>query len=219
MQRYEALRNTMIETNIGSEDELLVDKSHLEEMQQDSYQMAHDKVQSIPDFKIDHFHNEYLDEFIKEVKAYNIKKGNAVYEDTQMNVLQELRASDDVRTPYVEEIEEESYFDSISSQVASLVKEYNEHTEEEIINEENQVEAIDEIQENITHSQNEELLEETRKMSLKIDEYKDNVETINDKVSQTNTILNVIIVILILLILVVIAFAIWYVLLRNNHAI
>lgn len=43
------------------------------------------------------FNNEYLDEFINEVKSYNIEKGLRTTEDTQMNILNELRSANTVR--------------------------------------------------------------------------------------------------------------------------
>lgn len=39
------------------------------------------------------FNNEYLDEFIDEVKQYNISKGLRTVEDTELNILSELRGT------------------------------------------------------------------------------------------------------------------------------
>ena len=55
------------------------------------------------------FNNEYLDEFIDEVKQYNIKKGLRSMEDTDLNILNELRGNSRKTSPnYFKEKEEDS---------------------------------------------------------------------------------------------------------------
>ncbi len=236
ISRYKELRDTMLETKIDSEDVLEVNIEDLEN--EKTYQPSREKVQIVPEFIIDDFHNEYLDEFIKEVKEYNIRKGNAFSEDTQLNVLQELKNKDDLRTPYIEEIdefEEINYFDDISKQVAALLNETPVEKTEEVPTETPQV--VENIVEEVPHQEEvpvieekvnapsensvqkieqEDLLEETRKINLKIEEYKQNVETITTNVSKANTILNVVIVILIIFILIIIGLAVWFVLMVNK---
>lgn len=242
ISRYKELRDTMLETKIDSEDVLEVNIEDLES--EKTYQPSREKVQIVPEFIIDDFHNEYLDEFIKEVKEYNIRKGHAFSEDTQLNVLQELKNKDDLRTPYIEEIdefEEINYFDDISKQVAALLNETpleTTHEEQKITQEtspvitetvENVVEEVTkqeeipvieevsaQVESNTQKTEQEDLLEETRKINLKIEEYKQNVETITSNVSKANTILNVVIVILIIFILIIIGLAIWFVLMVNK---
>lgn len=54
------------------------------------------------------FRNEYLDDFINEVREYNIKKGNRENENTQIDILNQLQASTrPKRSTYVESIQEE----------------------------------------------------------------------------------------------------------------
>lgn len=55
----------------------------------------------------DTFTNEYLDDFIREVREYNIKKGNRESEDTQIDILSQLNAVNRAkRAHYVEDIKE-----------------------------------------------------------------------------------------------------------------
>ncbi len=57
---------------------------------------------------IGEFRNEYLDDFINEVREYNIKKGNRDNEDTQIDILNRLNSvSRAKRSDYVQNIEEE----------------------------------------------------------------------------------------------------------------
>lgn len=232
VQRYAELREKMMETDVASQEGITIKKEHLEEIEPQSYQPLREKV-ATPSFKIDEFHNEYLDDFIKEVKAYNIRKGNAVSENTQINILQELR-NVDVRQPYMEEIEdnadEVNYFDDISKQVAALIQDVeNESLIEEIVQkqaqsiEEEVIEENEEVKEEIVeqpivesespkNTDTEELLEETRKIQVKMDAYQENVDNISSSVKRTNMILNIIISILIVLILIVIGLAVVYML-------
>lgn len=68
------------------------------------------------------FTNEYLDDFIQEVREYNIRKGTREYEDTQVDILSQLNAVNRAkRSQYVEPIPMEEH--NVSDQFASLTKE------------------------------------------------------------------------------------------------
>lgn len=86
------------------------------------------------------FRNEYLDDFINEVREYNIKKGNRESEDTQIDILNQLQAvSRPKRSDYIQNIDERpeanTQHSEIAAQVMNLIKE-----EEE--DEKNQAEAM-----------------------------------------------------------------------------
>lgn len=67
----------------------------------------HDAAQSKHDIS-DTFTNEYLDDFIREVREYNIRKGNRESEDTQADILYQLNSTNRAkRSHYVQEINEE----------------------------------------------------------------------------------------------------------------
>lgn len=60
------------------------------------------------------FTNEYLDDFIKEVRQYNIRKGTRESENTQVDILNQLNAVNRAkRTHYVESIQDETPVESI----------------------------------------------------------------------------------------------------------
>jgi len=82
------------------------------------------------------FRNEYLDDFINEVREYNMKKGNRENENTQIDILNKLNAvSRAKRADYVERIEEDGREseepkdvlnrDEIAAQVKSMVEAEN----------------------------------------------------------------------------------------------
>lgn len=60
------------------------------------------------DMSMSDFRNEYLDDFINEVREYNIKKGNRENENTQIDILNQLNAvSRAKRSDYVQNIVDE----------------------------------------------------------------------------------------------------------------
>jgi len=60
------------------------------------------------DSTMQEFRNEYLDDFINEVREYNIKKGNRESENTQIDILNQLHAvSRAKRSDYIQNIEDE----------------------------------------------------------------------------------------------------------------
>lgn len=95
----------------------------------------------------DTFTNEYLDDFIKEVRDYNIKKGNRESENTQADILYQLNASNRAkRSQYIQEIKDDIVEepkktvlskDDIALEVANLLR-------EDIDEESHDLKAIDE---------------------------------------------------------------------------
>lgn len=86
------------------------------------------------DATMQEFRNEYLDDFINEVREYNIKKGNRESENTQIDILNRLNAvSRAKRSDYIQNIEEEvsepkqeeavQNREDIAAQVKSLLEE------------------------------------------------------------------------------------------------
>lgn len=83
------------------------------EIKEDDYQPEREKVveETPVNETVDHneFTNEYLDDFIKEVRQYNIRKGTRESENTQVDILNQLNAINRAkRTQYVESIQDET---------------------------------------------------------------------------------------------------------------
>lgn len=103
---------------------------------------SHAKEDSVEIKTKDSFTNEYLDDFMKEVREYNIKKGNRDFEDTEVDILHQLHPSArQKRAHYVEEIKDEvnkQENEMIALEVASLLDDVNDIDDEiveEVINE------------------------------------------------------------------------------------
>lgn len=66
----------------------------------------------------DEFVNEYMDDFIKEIREYNIRKGIREHEDTQIDILSQLN-------PHVKRTE---YIDDIDDSASSVIEEAAQNT-------------------------------------------------------------------------------------------
>ena len=77
------------------------------------------------DSTIGEFRNEYLDDFINEVREYNIKKGNRDNEDTQIDILNRLNS--------VSRAKRSDYVQNIAEEVSEPAKETNQNLDREEI--------------------------------------------------------------------------------------
>ena len=127
VKRYEDLRKQIEDDSIGSDtlpQEQLQDYAkRLNELdssifkkvsirEDEAYTPERErKVQddfSLVEATTDDFRNEYLDDFINEVREYNIKKGTRENEDTQIDILNRLNSvSRAKRSDYIEKIDED----------------------------------------------------------------------------------------------------------------
>lgn len=120
VKKYEALRKSI------EMDNAIDASSHIKEPQTKEVLKTFDtsvfkKIDIVDDDKIakrakdeelkkdeeekDTFTNEYLDDFIKEVREYNIRKGNRESENTEVDILYQLNAANRAkRTHYIQEI-------------------------------------------------------------------------------------------------------------------
>lgn len=166
------------------------------------------------------FRNEYLDEFIDEVKQYNIKKGLRSVEDTQTNILNELRGVTvkDIHVPLKTEEDKtevsepqakedkpaEQFKESLASQIQKLLEETNEE------------EKTDEQAVVINNALNEEILAQTTEIKKQIDDYSDELDKVNSKVNSTNKMLNVILVLLFIALLVVLGGLFYFLVIKRG---
>lgn len=181
------------------------------------------------------FDNEYLDEYISEVKQYNRDQGLLVSDDTGKNILNEIYGDKVpvINKPYQNKME--NTVPDIPFQTPS-VNPYSDFSDEdlektrsdialEVQNLINSNTLYDPVQETSTpvqndndfdKSQRDKLIEETDKMRLQLDEYEDNLDDVEDKIQSTNRILNFILVLLIFALIVVLGFVVYWILLNKG---
>lgn len=142
VKKYEELRksietdnhvDTKEEATLHNDDTLKrFDSSVLKkaEIKEDTYQPGREKVieevkeEAAPQGDEAGFTNEYLDDFIREVRQYNIRKGTRECENTQVDILNQLNAVNRAkRTQYVEKIEDEEPEETmVSTPVKQILK-------------------------------------------------------------------------------------------------
>ncbi len=227
------------------------------------------------------FDNDYLDEYIREVKQYNIDQGHAVSDKTSLNVLNQLDATRKMQEassaplrpyprpatspapapkpvpepvkpavkqpkpkpkPKVEEITNETsdipYFvphggsfggsentermdpipstapeedtktmskEDIMAEVQSLVNGKRTGTSDYMTD--------DSYRSHLDSDRNtrQQLLNETTQMRAQLDDYEDNLSEVNDKMNQTNRILNIVLIVLIVAVAVLLLIVLYWI--------
>jgi len=164
------------------------------------------------------FNNEYLDEFINEVKQYNVKKGLRTAEDTQTNILNGIRRNDEHKiqptktTDINQDVSNEST-ESISAQMQVLINDETDNTElvkPPVSPEVPIVQTVD------NSALREEMMEETLRLKKQIESQDNELSLVNDHVTNTNRILNFVLVILFLTLLVALGCLAYYLLLNRG---
>lgn len=155
VKKYEDLRKQIEDDGLGSEtlpDEKLQDYAQrLNEIdptifkkvavsEEEPYTPERERIVPKPDYRdeanTDEFHNEYLDDFINEVREYNIKKGTRENEDTQIDILNQLNAvSRAKRSDYLQNIEEVKVQPEVESKTTATKEEIAEQVKNLIVEE------------------------------------------------------------------------------------
>lgn len=179
------------------------------------------------------FRNEYLDEYINEVKQYNIEQGLSMASNTQIDILRELKG--EKPKPVVKKkadgIDINQGIPSMNSIPVDNTEEMQ-RTREDIASTVQQMIANDDFDFDVDENtekmerlesdfrkekaERERLLNETHQLRTQLDEYEDNLSDVNDKVKHTNRILNFVLVVLIFALLVVLAIVLYWILLSKG---
>lgn len=157
---------------------------------------------------------DYIDEYIKEAKVYNIERGLRNAENTQLNILNQMNIIPQRTNEYFEElVEQPQTFEEISTKVLEMTGELNviDDTEEELnlddviknlSSQEDEIEKsfvesafLDSMEPQFVEStmnleESKILLEETKQLRLVVEEYGEEVEELHDDVKKTHSILN-----------------------------
>lgn len=154
------------------------------------------------------FNNEYLDQFIEEVKQYNMRKGYRKSDDTKSEVLLKVKEISEPQKSQPQpmaikhDIETDDFVENdqtISMQVQQLVN--DDDFEEEIL----PVVNFNDL--------NNEFLQKTQELNMKLEAYQHEMTEVNDRVINTNRLLNFLIALLILGLVVVMGVVIYWILL------
>jgi hypothetical protein len=165
--------------------------------------------------QISSFNNEYLDEFISEVKQYNIKKGLRAVEDTQTNILKEVlkkdievKKEDQVIDKEINTIDQEM----ITSEMQKMID--TDYQPNDIDNEfeDEMIKPAQEVSHHDVSYNNEEILAETAKLKKIVQDHDNELLEVNNHVSSTNRILNFVLIILFLTLLLALGGLVYFLL-------
>lgn len=171
------------------------------------------------------FNNEYLDDFIEEVKNYNIKKGYRNQEDTESNIFSQAHrenkasVSETKRQPLFStqtkfdqldepvDLSEEEL--SLTNEIKLVIK-----SESDVLPENGAIKPFTDKTEEQDHMQG--VLEETQKMRVQLDEYEKELVGVNINVNKSNRLLNFIVIVMVLVLLVMLGMAVYWVLVARG---
>lgn len=204
-----------------------------------------DTLSTFDNNKNNDFNNEYLDEYIDEVKQYMMDKGLMVSDNTQQNILRELKGERPKKKVDIEQKVDDSNTKQDTMEVPSfanqtLPSEFNDISIEDIKKRDNitsemkkvvnsqpkydffddsdSYDTISNLESSLAQEKTarEKLVNETTQMRAQLDEYEDNLTDVNDKMQHTNRILNFVLVVLIFALVIVLAVILYMVLLNKG---
>ena len=211
-----------------------------------NFDSGNDIINNQENTKNNDFNNEYLDEYIDEVKQYMMDKGLMVSDNTQQNILRELKGERPKKKVEIENnINEDKTTQQDTMEVPSfanqtLPSEFNDISIEDIKKRDNitsemrkvvnsqpkydffddsdSYDTISNLESSLAQEKTarEKLVNETTQMRAQLDEYEDNLTDVNDKMQHTNRILNFVLVVLIFALVIVLAVILYMVLLNKG---
>ena len=144
--------------------------------------------------------SDYINEFLEEVRNYNLKKGYRTEFDTDLEILNQHE---------IKEIKEEVQFNEVPVQNEDLTQEIKKIIENDYKDlEVSPVKELDDINQ---------VLEETQKLRVQLNDYEKELIDMNESVMSSHRVLNIVVFILVLVLVVMLGFAIYWVLYSKGY--
>jgi multidrug efflux pump subunit AcrB len=144
--------------------------------------------------------SDYINEFLEEVRNYNLKKGYRTEFDTDLEILNQHE---------IKEIKEEVQFNEVPVQNEDLTQEIKKIIENDYKDlEVSPVKESDDINQ---------VLEETQKLRVQLNDYEKELIDMNESVMSSHRVLNIVVFILVLVLVVMLGFAIYWVLYSKGY--
>ena len=144
--------------------------------------------------------SDYINEFLEEVRNYNLKKGYRTELDTDLEILNQHE---------IKEIKEEVQFNEVPVQNEDLTQEIKKIIENDYKDlEVSPVKELDDINQ---------VLEETQKLRVQLNDYEKELIDMNESVMSSHRVLNIVVFILVLVLVVMLGFAIYWVLYSKGY--
>lgn len=154
-------------------------------------------VQSINDT----FEPNYINEFLEEVRNYNLKKGYRTEFDTDLEILNKHEVNE-VKREDITSVLNSHKSDDLTQEIKKIIE--NDFNEIDV-DEDNESDDINQV------------LEETQKLRVQLNDYEKELIDMNESVMSSHRVLNIVVFILVLVLVVMLGFAIYWVLYSKGY--
>ena len=147
---------------------------------------------------------DYIQEFLEEVRNYNLSKGYRKEFDTELDILKKhgpvgLPASEAIKPLW----DDSPVNDDLTLQIKTLIE--NDFEEAEETSNSNEPEELTQV------------LEETQKLRIQLSDYEKELVNMNESVLSSHRVLNMVVFFLVLVLIVMLGFAIYWVLYSKGY--
>jgi len=172
------------------------------------YQALHSRREKSLDFdtkpiKTNTVETEYINDFLEEVRNYNLKKGYRSEFDTDLEVLKKSEVKELKVEPIKSAIFEEKHQADLTQEIKMIIE--NDFNDLPIENIKNDSEDINQV------------LEETQKLRIQLNDYEKELIDMNESVMSSHRVLNIVVFILVLVLVVMLGFAVYWVLYSKGY--
>jgi hypothetical protein len=172
------------------------------------YQALHSRREKSLDFdtkpsKTNTVETEYINDFLEEVRSYNLKKGYRSEFDTDLEVLKKS----DVKELKIDSLKPTIFEEKNQEELTQEIKMIIENDFNDLPQESNKNDSDDMNQ----------VLEETQKLRIQLNDYEKELIDMNESVMSSHRVLNIVVFILVLVLVVMLGFAVYWVLYSKGY--
>lgn len=147
---------------------------------------------------------DYIQEFLEEVRNYNLSKGYRKEFDTELDILKKHGPVGLTASEAIKPLRDDSPVnDDLLLQIKTLI--------------ENDFEEADEASNSIEPEELTQVLEETQKLRIQLSDYEKELVNMNESVLSSHRVLNMVVFFLVLVLIVMLGFAIYWVLYSKGY--
>lgn len=147
---------------------------------------------------------DYIQEFLEEVRNYNLSKGYRKEFDTELDILKKHGPVGLTASEAIKPLRDDSPVnDDLTLQIKTLI--------------ENDFEEADEASNSIEPEELTQVLEETQKLRIQLSDYEKELVNMNESVLSSHRVLNMVVFFLVLVLIVMLGFAIYWVLYSKGY--
>lgn len=147
---------------------------------------------------------DYIQEFLEEVRNYNLSKGYRKEFDTELDILKKHGPVGLTASEAIKPLRDDSPVnDDLTLQIKTLI--------------ENDFEEAEEASNSIEPEELTQVLEETQKLRIQLSDYEKELVNMNESVLSSHRVLNMVVFFLVLVLIVMLGFAIYWVLYSKGY--